>query len=181
MNSSLSLASGPEVVQPDTTIRSLRLEVKDLYDTYMSLIENRKVRHDFEFLERFEAGIELSGAEVKSLRNGQGSLEGAYVIVRGNEAYLVGMSIAPYQAKNTPADYDPLRARRLLLSRKEITTLAENEKEKGLTIVPESVYNKRRFIKVSIAIARGKKKTDKRETLKKREADRDIQRALRRE
>ena len=145
----------------------------------MALIENRKVRHDFEILERFEAGLELSGAEVKSIRGSQGSLDGAYVIVRGNEAYLVNMHIPPYQAKNTPEDYDPLRARRLLLSRKEIETLAQNEKEKGLTIVPESVYNKKRYLKVSIAIARGKKKADKRETLKKREADRDIQRALR--
>ena len=147
----------------------------------MALIENRKVRFDFEVLEQFEAGLELSGSEVKSVRNGQGSLEGAYVIVRGNEAYLVGMHIPPYQAKNTPEDYDPLRARRLLLSRKEIETLAQNEKEKGLTIVPQSVYNERRYLKVSLAIVRGKKKKDKRETLKRREADRDIQRTLRRE
>lgn len=147
----------------------------------MALIENRKVRFDFEILEQLEAGLELSGSEVKSIRNGQGSLEGAYVIVRGNEAYLVGMHIPPYQAKNTPDDYDPLRARRLLLSRKEIETLAQNEKEKGLTIVPQSVYNKKRYLKVSLAIVRGKKKKDKRETLKRREADRDIQRTLRRE
>ncbi len=147
----------------------------------MALIENRKARFDFEMLERFEAGLELTGAEVKSLRNGQGSLDGAYVIVRGNEAYLVGMHIAPYQAKNTPDDYDPLRARRLLLSRKEIDVIASEEHQKGLTIVPESVYNKGRYIKVSSAVARGKKKADKRETLKKREADRDIQRAFRRE
>ena len=147
----------------------------------MSLIENRKVRFDFEVLEQFEAGLELSGSEVKSLRNGQGSLEGAYVIVRGNEAYLVGMHIPPYQAKNMPEDYDPIRPRRLLLSRKEIDTLAQNEKEKGLTIVPQSVYNKKRYLKVSLAVVRGKKKKDKRETLKRREADRDIQRTLRRE
>ncbi|MEK7606564.1 MAG: SsrA-binding protein SmpB [Patescibacteria group bacterium] len=147
----------------------------------MALIENRKARFDFEMLERFEAGLELTGAEVKSLRKGQATLDGAYVIVRGNEAYLVGMHIAPYQPKNTPEDYDPLRPRRLLLARKEIDTLAGEEHQKGLTIVPQSVYNKGRYIKVSIAVARGKKKADKRETLKRREADRDIQKTLRRE
>lgn len=151
------------------------------YDDVMALIENRKVRHDYEILERFEAGIELFGFEVKALRSGRGALDGAYVIVRGNEAYLVGMQIPPYQPTNTPEAYDPLRARRLLLSRKEIALFADQEKQKGLTIVPESVYNKKRYIKVSLALVRGKKQRDKRETLKRREADRDIRRTLKRE
>lgn len=151
------------------------------YDERMALVENRKAHKDFEALERFEGGLVLSGAEVKSLRGGHGSLEGSHVIVRGNEAYVVGMHIPPYQAANMPKDYDPARARKLLLSRKEIVTLAEHEQQKGLTIVPESVYNKGRYIKVSLILARGKKKADKRESLKRREADRDMQRTLRRE
>lgn len=148
------------------------------YDELMSLIENRKVRHDYEILERLEAGIELFGYEVKALRKGQGSLDGAYAVVRGNEGYLVGMHIAPYQPKNTPREYEADRTRRLLLSKKELLQLGESESQKGLTIVPESVYNKGRYIKVSLALVRGKKKHDKRESLKRREADRDIQRTL---
>jgi SsrA-binding protein len=151
------------------------------YDGRMSFIENRKAHKDLHVLERFEGGLALSGGEVKSLRAGQGSLEGAHVIVRGGEAYIVGMHIPPYQPANTATDYDPDRPRKLLLSRKEIATIADHEHQKGLTVVPESVYNKGRFIKASVALARGKKKADKRESLKRREADRDMQRALRRE
>jgi len=138
--------------------------------------ENRKARFNYEILEKYEAGIELLGVEVKSVRKGEMSLEGAFVIVRGGEAYLINASIPPYQVKNTPKDYDPLRNRRLLLSKKEIAALAGNEKNKSLTIVPISVYNKGRKIKVEIALVKGKKKFDKRETLKKRDSDREIRR-----
>jgi SsrA-binding protein len=143
-----------------------------------SYAENRKARFNYEFLEKYEAGIELLGVEVKSVRGGQMSLEGAFVIIRGGEAYLINANIPPYQVKNTSKDYDTLRNRKLLLTKKEITELAGNEKNKSLTIVPISVYNKNRKIKVEIALVKGKKKFDKRETLKKRDTDREIRREI---
>jgi len=144
----------------------------------MSLVENRKARFNYEITGTFEAGIELLGFEVKSIRSGKASLDGAYIIVRGGEVYLIGADIAPYQVSNTPKDYDSRRNRKLLLSKKEIKEIADSEKQKGLTIVPLSVYNKGRKIKISIGIARGKKKFDKRETIKKRESDREVRRSL---
>lgn len=143
-----------------------------------TLIENKKARLNYEILEQYEAGIELSGFEVKSLRNKRGSLDGAHVVVRGGEAYLLNAHIPPYQPGNTPKDYDPERNRRLLLTKKEIAELAGAESKKGLTIVPISVYNKKRKLKVSLAIARGKKKYDKREDIKKRDLKRAIDRTL---
>ncbi|OHA80754.1 MAG: SsrA-binding protein [Candidatus Yonathbacteria bacterium RIFCSPHIGHO2_01_FULL_51_10] len=145
----------------------------------MALVENRKARFHFDLLENFEAGLELLGFEVKALRKGQGSLDGAHVIVRGGEAYLVGMHIPPFQEANTPKDYDTRRTRRLLLSKKEIIALGDAEGTKGLTVVPLSVYNKNSKLKLSVAIARGKTHGDKRESIKRREADREAQRALR--
>lgn len=144
----------------------------------MNLIENKKARLNYEVLEEFEAGIELLGHEVKSLRKKLGKLDGAHVIVRGGEAYVVGMSIPPYQAKNTPKEYDPERSRRLLLTKKEIRTLGDLESQKGLTIVPLRVYNKGTNLKLSIASARGRKKYDKRAVLKERDVKREIRRSL---
>ncbi len=138
--------------------------------------ENRKARFDYEILEKYETGIELLGTEVKSVRGGQMSLEGAFVIIRGGEAFLINSNIPPFQPKNAPKDYDPLRNRKLLLTKKEIAELAGSEKNKSLTIVPISVYNKNRKIKVNIALVKGKKKFDKRETLKKRDTDRELRR-----
>ena len=138
--------------------------------------KNRKARFDYEILEKYEAGIELLGTEVKSVRGGQMSLEGAFVIVRGGEAFLINSNIPPYQVKNAPKDYDPLRNRKILLTKKEISDLAGSEKNKSLTIVPISVYNKGRKIKLEIALVKGKKKFDKRETIKKRDTDREIRR-----
>jgi SsrA-binding protein len=141
-----------------------------------SLIYNKKVGMDYEILETFEAGIELFGYEVKSVRGKQGSLLGSHVIVRGGEAYLITANLPPYQEKNTPADYNPRRNRRLLLTKTEIHKLASLETKKGLTIVPISMYNKNRKIKVEIAIVRGKKAHDKRQDIKKRDTDREIRR-----
>lgn len=140
--------------------------------------ENRKARFDYEILEKYETGIELLGTEVKSVRGGRMSLEGAFVIIRGGEAFLINSNIPPYQVKNAPADYDPIRNRTLLLTKKEIAELAGSEKNKSLTIVPISVYNKNRKIKVEIALVKGKKKHDKRETIKKRETDRNLRREI---
>jgi SsrA-binding protein len=140
------------------------------------LLENKKARFDYEVLRSFEAGIELLGFEVKSLRRSQGSLEGAHLTVRGGEAYLVNMHVPPYQSANTPEDYDPYRIRRLLLTKREIAELASAEAQKGLTIVPFSVYNKGRKLKVEVNIVRGRKKYDKRDVLKKRDTEREIRR-----
>jgi SsrA-binding protein len=142
------------------------------------LLDNRKVHFDYEILEKFEAGIELFGHEVKSIKKGQGSLEGAYVIIRGNEAFLANTFVPPYQENNTDKEYEPRRNRRLLLEKSEIIRLADMEGG-GLTIVPISMYNKGNLIKISIAVVRGKKKYDKRESIKKRETDRDIRREFR--
>lgn len=140
--------------------------------------DNSKARFNYEILERFIAGIELFGFEVKAVKLGKISLKGAYVLARGGEAFLTGVDIAPYQAKNTPRDYDRLRARKLLLSKEELEKLKTAETTKGLTIVPISVYNKGRFLKLDIAIVRGKRKYDKREQIKKRDVERDLKRTL---
>jgi SsrA-binding protein len=142
-----------------------------------TLVHNKKVYLTYEITDTFEAGIQLVGFEVKSLRAKQGSLDGSYVTIRGGEAYLINSFIPPYQEKNTPKEYDPRRHRKLLLSKDEILKLASVEKEHGLTVVPISVYNSRaNKIKVSIGIARGKKEYDKRQDIKKRTVDRDIRR-----
>lgn len=145
----------------------------------MLLIENKKARMKYAVLETFSAGLELTGVETKALRGKLGSLDGARVVVRGGEAYLVGMTIPPYQAANTPKDYDPERPRRLLLKKSEIAQLSEGEEKKGLTSVPLEVYNNK-YLKVRVAIVKGKGKADRREDIKKREADIDIRRAMKR-
>ena len=144
----------------------------------MNLIEHKKARLNYDILEEYEAGMELFGHEVKSLRSKHGRLEGAHVIIRGKEAFVVGMSVPPYQAANTPESYDPERSRKLLLTKKELAALAEYESQKGLTIVPLSVYNKGRNLKMRIAVARGRKKFDKRAVLKERDTKREIDRTL---
>lgn len=141
-----------------------------------SYAENRKARFDYEIMEKYEAGIELLGTEVKSVRGGRMSLEGAFVIVRGGEAFLINANIPPYQPNNASETYDPLRTRRVLLTKKEIRELAATESNKSLTMVPISAYPKGRKIKIEVALVRGKKKYDKRETIKKRESDRETRR-----
>lgn len=147
----------------------------------MALVENKRVGFDFQILETIEAGLELFGYEVKSLRAGHGSLKGARVVARGGEAYLVGSTIPAWQPANAPKSYDPERSRRLLLKAKEIEQIRGAESEKGLTIVPLSVYNKGRNLKLSIAIARGKKRGDKRQNIQNREENIRIRRTLKKE
>ena len=142
------------------------------------LVNNKKVKFDFELIDTYEAGMELFGYEVKSLRNKRGSLDGAHVTVRGGEVFLVGATIPPYQPANTPKEYDQERTRKLLMTKKEIEKLEDVESQKGLTIVPISIYNKSRKLKLQIAVARGKKKLDKREAIKKRESKIAIGRML---
>ena len=144
------------------------------------LTNNKRAFFDYEILETYEAGISLLGFEVKAVKNGRIALVGSYVVMRGNEAWLLNADIPPYQAKNTPAGYDPTRSRRLLLKKPEIKELIGKAAQSGLTIVPLKVYSKRGFVKILIGLARHKKKTDKREVIKKREAKREIARTLKR-
>lgn len=142
----------------------------------MVLLQNKKVGLRFTILETYSAGIELMGTEVKALRNKLGSLEGSRIIVRGGEAFLVGATIPPYQPVNTSDAYDPERPRKLLLSKQEIADLLDAESKKGLTVVPIEMYNNKRFLKLRLAIVRGKGKEDKREDIKKRDALREAER-----
>jgi SsrA-binding protein len=147
----------------------------------MPLIQNKKAYFDYEILGKTEAGIELLGFEVKSLKKGQGSMDGSHVTVRGGEAFVINMQIPPYQPANTPKEYDSLRNRKLLITKKEIEELGKAELQKGLTIVPLSVYNKGRKVKIEIAVVKGKKKYDKRESIKERDTEREIRRDLKNE
>lgn len=143
-----------------------------------SLVQNKKAYFNYEITEKMTAGIELLGLEVKSVRAKRGQLEGAYITIRGGEAFLIGANIPAFQVTNAPADFNPLRNRKVLLTKKEIKLLSEIEGKKGLTIVAIAMYNGGRKIKLEIGIAKGKKSFDKRETIKKRETDRDIRRTL---
>ena len=139
------------------------------------LAENKKVYWNYEILERFEAGISLLGQEVKSIKTGRINIAGSYVALKEDEVYLIGANIPPYQPKNASPDYNPERPRKLLLKKEEIKYLLGKIKQKNLTLVPLKLYTKKRnIIKIEIAIARGKKKHDKREAIKKREAMREI-------
>lgn len=142
------------------------------------LSENKKAYYNYEILEKFEAGLVLIGQEVKSIRSGRINLAGSYVTLRDNEAFLVGCNIPPYQPKNTPSDYKQGRSRKLLLRKFEIKYLTGKTKQKGLTLVPLKVYTKKGKIKLEFGVAKGKKKADKRESIKKREIDRKIRGAL---
>ena len=146
----------------------------------MSYVINKKAHFNYEILEKFEAGIELFGFEVKAIKGNHGELAGAHINIRGDEAFLVGFDLPPFQVKNTPEDYERTRTRKLLLTKKEIKYLGDQESKKGITIVPLSIFGKGKKIKIEIALARGKKKFDKRETIKKRDSDREIRREMKR-
>src|SRR3990167_8680481 len=141
-------------------------------------VQNKKAYFDYEFLEQYMAGGVLTGHGGKAIWANKASLNSAYVIIRGKEAYLVNASISPYQVANTPKGYDPERARKLLLSKKQIEELEQGSERNGLTIVATRWYNNKRKVKLGIALARGKKKADKRETLKARDNKREIDRIM---
>lgn len=143
------------------------------------LAYNRRVKFDYEIKELFEAGLVLLGTEVKSVKSGNISLRGAFVTIHEGNAYLTNATIPPWQPKNTPADYDPIRSRRLLLKKSELKQLIGAKKTKGLTLVPIRVYNKRGRVKIEIALARGKRKADKKQMMKERDIQRDVERMLR--
>lgn len=141
-------------------------------------IDNRRARFEYEFLERWEAGIVLTGTEIKSIRIGGASLNEAFARVREGELWLVGMHVPPYK-EGSWNNHEPRRPRKLLLHRADIDRLAGNAAEKGLTIVPTRLYFKRGRVKVDIALARGKKLWDKRRDIKEREAKREVARETR--
>jgi SsrA-binding protein len=145
--------------------------------TTKPIVENRRARHEYQLLERFEAGIVLTGTEVKSLRQGGASLQQAYADVRDGEVWLVGAHIAEYGQGNIN-NHDPDRARKLLLHSKEIASLIGKVRERGLTLVPTRMYFKDGRAKVELALARGKERRDKRRDLARRDAERQIERAL---
>lgn len=140
----------------------------------MKLVLNKKWGLSYEIKESMQAGIELFGFEVKSLRNKLGSIDGARVIIRGGEAFLIGMYVPAYQEKNTPKDYDPYRTRRLLLKKEEMVHIIKNEESQNLTIIPISLYLKGTLIKCEIALCKKKHKGDKRENIKKDIARREM-------
>jgi SsrA-binding protein len=141
------------------------------------VVDNRRARHDYHLLERIEAGLVLTGTEVKSLRDGRASLQQAYADIRGEEAWLVGAYISVYEQGNI-ANHDPDRDRKLLLHKKELASLAGKVAQRGLTLVPTKLYFKNGRAKVELALARGKEQRDKRRDIAQREADRQMERAL---
>lgn len=143
-----------------------------------TLIENKKARFDYDILETFEAGLVLQGHEVKSIKSGRAKIQGAYAIIRAEEVYIVGMHIPPYQQANTAPDYDPDRTRKVLLSKEEIKHLIGKTTEKGLTLLPMTIYTERGLVKVLLGLGRGKKVADKRQTIQAREAQRKMERTL---
>ncbi|MEK7131493.1 MAG: SsrA-binding protein SmpB [Patescibacteria group bacterium] len=143
----------------------------------MQLAENKKALFDYEILEKYEAGLELSGQETKSAKMGQINLKGSYVTFHNGKAYVLNMHINKYKAAGPLPDYDPTHTRQLLLHKKQIAYLQGKSMEKGLTIVPLQVYTKQRLLKIEVAVARGRKTYDKREVIKKRELKRELDRA----
>lgn len=140
--------------------------------------DNRKARHDYDIEETYEAGIVLTGSEIKSVRAGRVNLRGSYAKVYNDEVYLYDAHIAPYEQSGTHFNHDPLRPRKLLLHRREISRLDGLVRQKGLTLVPLKLYFKGRRAKLELGVARGKKSYDKREDIARREAQRDIDRAM---
>jgi SsrA-binding protein len=142
-----------------------------------TVVSNRRARHDFEILERYETGIVLTGAEVKSLRGGRGSLTEAFARVRGGEIWLEGMHIPPYEQASDKRTYDPIRPRKLLLHRAEIQRLVGKTAERGLALIPLRVYFSHGIAKLELGLGRGKRQFEKRQALAEREHEREMQRS----
>jgi len=136
---------------------------------------NRRANFDYEFSEKFTAGIALTGHETKSVKMGRCDIVGSRAIIKNNEAYLVGANIPSFQPNNAPSGYDPTRTRKLLLKREEIKYLI-GKLQTGLTLVPLQIYTKRGFLKVELGLGHAKKKSDRREVIRKREVEREIRR-----
>ncbi|MBE9034827.1 SsrA-binding protein SmpB [aff. Roholtiella sp. LEGE 12411] len=145
---------------------------------YKVISDNRQARYLYEILETYEAGIQLTGTEVKSIRAGRVNLQDGYALLRNGEAWLINVHISPYTASGQYFNHEPRRTRKLLLHRQELRKLIGKVEQQGLTLVPLKMYLKRGWVKISIALGKGKKLYDKREDLKRRQDQRDIQRAM---
>lgn len=152
--------------------------MNDKSEGYKVVSDNRQARYLYEILETYEAGIQLTGTEVKSIRAGRVNLQDGYALIRNGEAWLLNVHISPYTGSGEYFNHDPRRTRKLLLHRQEIRKLIGRVEQQGLTLVPLKIYLKRGLVKVSIALARGKKVHDKREDIRRRQDQRDIQRAM---
>lgn len=153
---------------------------QDKSEGYKVVADNRQARFLYEILETYEAGVELKGTEVKSIRAGKVNLRDGYGLIRGGEAWLLNVHISPYQSSSDYFNHDPRRTRKLLLHRQEIRKLIGKVEQEGLTLVPLKMYLKRGLVKVTIALGKGKKLHDKRESLKERQDKRDMARAMKR-
>ncbi|MEW6200837.1 MAG: SsrA-binding protein SmpB [bacterium] len=149
-------------------------------DNLRTITTNRKARHDYFILDTHEAGIELSGSEIKAVRNGNINIKDGFVLFRGGEAFLHNVHIAPYTKASGFTGHDPFRVRKLLLHRREIDSIAGKIQRKGLTIVPLSVYIKGNRAKIQIALVKGRKKFDKKQDIISREVEREIEREMKR-
>jgi SsrA-binding protein len=154
--------------------------MNDKSESFKIVSDNRQARFRYEILETYEAGIELKGTEVKSIRAGKVNLRDGYALIRNGEAWLLNAHISPYESSSDYFNHDPRRTRRLLLHKKEIRKLIGKVEQEGLTLVPLKMYLKRGFVKLTIAVAKGKKLHDKRESLKERQDQREMSRAMKR-
>lgn len=152
--------------------------MNDKSESYKVVSDNRKARYLYDILETYEAGVQLTGTEVKSIRAGKINMQDGYALIRNGEAWLLNVHISPYTSSSQYFNHDPRRTRKLLLHRQEIRKLIGKVEQQGLTLVPLKMYLKRGLVKVSIGLAKGKKLHDKREDLKRRQDQRDIQRAM---
>jgi|SRR6056297_3664321 len=149
-------------------------------DRFMDVAKNKKARFEYEILETIEAGIVLRGTEVKSVRQKKVSIQESYARIKDGEAYIIGMTISPYEMGNQ-FNHEPARERKLLLHRQELKRLTGKLKEKGFTLVPLKIYFKNGKVKILLGLGKGKTTYDKRKTIQKREADRELQRAVKRD
>ncbi|HBE59863.1 MAG TPA: SsrA-binding protein [Cyanobacteria bacterium UBA11149] len=154
--------------------------MSDKSDSYKVVSDNRQARFLYEILETYEAGIELKGTEVKSIREGKVNLRDGYALIRDGQAWLLNVNVSPYQKTTDYFNHDPRRTRRLLLHKQEIRKLIGKVEQQGLTLVPLKMYLKKGLVKVSIALGKGKKLHDKRETIKERQDKREMSRAMKR-
>lgn len=151
---------------------------KNNSDGYKVVSDNRQARYLYEILETYEAGIELKGTEVKSIREGKANLRDGYALIRNSEAWLLNVHISPHHTTSQYFNHDPRRTRRLLMHKQEIRKLIGKVEQKGLTLVPLKMYLKNGWVKISIGLGRGKKLHDKRDDLKRRDDKRQIERAM---
>jgi SsrA-binding protein len=154
--------------------------MSDKNESFKIVADNRQARFRYEILETYEAGIELKGTEVKSIRQGKANLRDGYALIRNGEAWLLNMHISPYEQSSAFFNHDPRRTRRLLLHKQEIRKLIGKVEQEGLTLIPLKMYMKKGLVKLTIALGKGKKLHDKRESIKQRDDKREMARATKR-